>query len=144
MATPTDDIEWSSPDSLLNCMKDIKSGAHSVSFGWTDTKLGDSATSIEDLCDLMLKSKTHDLDLEGAKMNNASVEMLCNALKKNKSLRTLVLTNNGLGALSGKAILDMLKLNKSLKHIALREGNPDIPAATLDAIDEILRARESK
>lgn len=142
MENPIEELEEaSSPANLVDAMKEIKTGERSVSFGWTDTKLGDSAQSVEDLCDLLAKSKTHALDLDSAKLNNASVEQMCNALKKNKSLRTVVLTNNNLGALAGKAIVDMLKLNKTLKQISLREGNPDIPKATFEAIEAILLAR---
>jgi Ran GTPase-activating protein (RanGAP) involved in mRNA processing and transport len=142
MPAVTEDIEWASPDSVGNCLKEIKTGGTNVSFGWCEPKLGESGEMLEELCTLLTKSKKiQALDLENANLSDSAVEELCNALKKNKSLRVLVLTGNDLGASAGKAIEDMLKLNKTLKTINLA-GNPRIPAWHMEAIENVLKTRE--
>jgi len=139
-----EDIEWSSPDSVPNCLKEIKSGGNWVSFGWCDPKLGESGEMLDELCGLLSKTKKlQGLDLENENLSNSSIEAICESLKKNKSLQTLVLTNNDLGAPAAKAIDDLLKLNKTLKTITLAD-NPRMPPHVLASINEQLKARASE
>ena len=137
-----EEIEWSSPDSISNCFKEIKSGGTFVSFGWCDPKLGESGDMLEELCELLNKSKKiQALDLENAALSDSAVEAICESLKKNKSLHTLILTNNDLGAIAAKAIDELLKLNKTLKRINLAD-NPRIPPHIKQSIDAQLEARQ--
>jgi Ran GTPase-activating protein (RanGAP) involved in mRNA processing and transport len=137
----TEEIEWAYPDSVSNCMKEVKSGGSSVSFSWCDPKLGESGEAIDELCGLLSKSKKiQALDLDNMNLSDSSVEALCEALKKNKTLHTLILSNNDLGANAAKAIDAMLKLNKTIKKINL-EGNPRIVAHLMQPITDQLQAR---
>ena len=141
-AAPTE-IEWVSPDSLSNCLKEIKSGGAFVSFGWCDPKLGESAEMVEDLCGILSKvKKLQALDFDQCKLSNSNVEIICESLKKNKSVQTIVLSNNDLGAPAAKAIDDLLKLNKSIKHVDLSD-NPKIPATFMESIQAQLESRKA-
>jgi len=140
-ATTIEEIEWATPDSVANCLKEIKSGGSFVSFGWCEPKLGESGEMLDELCTLLGKTKkVQALDLEAANLSNSAVEAICESLKKNKSLNTLILTNNDLGAPAGKAIDDLLKLNKSLKTINLSD-NPRIPPHIMQSITAQLEGR---
>jgi hypothetical protein len=50
------EIEWSSPETLQSCLKELKTGG-SVSFSWTDKKIGENESVLQDLCDMLYKSK---------------------------------------------------------------------------------------
>jgi hypothetical protein len=136
-----EEIEWSSPDSVANCFKEIKTGGSFVSFGWCDPKIGETGEMLDELCTLLNKSKKiQALDLEDAHLADSSVEAICESLKKNKSLHTLILSKNDLGLNSAKAIDALLKLNKTIKKINLGD-NPKIPAYMMESITAQLEGR---
>ena len=136
-----EEIDWASPDSAANCIKEIKTGGTCVSFGWCEPKLGESGEMLDELCSVLSKSKKiQALDLEDAKLADSSVEAICEVLKKNKSLHTLILSKNDLGPNSAKAIDQMLKLNKTIKKINLTE-NPRIPTHLFEPITAQLEGR---
>jgi Ran GTPase-activating protein (RanGAP) involved in mRNA processing and transport len=139
--TDTEELEWAYPDSVSNCMKEIKGSGSAVSFSWCDPKLGESGEAIDELCSHLSKSKKiQALDLDNMNLSDSSVEAICESLKKNKSLHTLVLSNNDLGANSAKAIDALLKLNKTIKKINL-DGNKRIPAHLMEPITTQLASR---
>lgn len=79
------------------------------------------------------------MNLSALKLQNQQAIDLSNGLKKNESVRLLILDNNQIGPQGVKAIAEMLETNETIKEIRL--GQQKIAAGT-DAEQALMRAAQ--
>jgi len=93
---------------IAKCLKSSSGGVRHLSLG--KNRISDEGIGqvIRAICDTQIEY----LDLQGNKLSDKSVDIIVGCLKTNKALRTLDLSNNGIGSRLMKN-----KLKNALPHI---------------------------